>query len=214
LKAFPSFEFATTVVTIGSLAVTGTEEEFWDVMTNVLSQYPDLNDQGITCYSNIAPNYTLTAGNTTYQVNGYSAIFLLPLLSPSNSSDSLATAVSNMVSNVTAPYPLQFATTINSTTYPNFWLYFVENNGPLNGGVDMLLGSRLLDGNALTTNLTALKQAFQTATPPGSVTQVNLVAGKNVWDAHPRGGSDSVNPAWRRAYVHTSILNLPILYGE
>ena len=38
-----------------------------------------------------------------------------------------------------------------------------------------------------------------------------LLGGKGVADAVPRGGSDAVNPAWRKAVVHAGSCNLPIL---
>jgi hypothetical protein len=128
---------------------------------------------------------------------------MLPLISPSNSSESFETAINNFMSNAITSYKLQITPDITFQTYASFWAYYMDNNGPLSAGGDVILGSRLLDGQALTGNLTALKQAFRTATPPGAVTEVNVVAGKNVWNAHPRDGSNSVNPAWR-AYAHTS----------
>lgn len=81
----------------------------------------------------------------------------------------------------------------------------MANNGPLTAGYDVLVGSRLLDADSLTKNQTAVIEAFETATPPGSSSQVHLVAGHGVRDAVPRGGSDAVNPAWRKALVHASM---------
>lgn len=34
-----------------------------------------------------------------------------------------------------------------------------------------------------------------------------MVSGKGVWDAVPRGGSDAVNPAWRKALIHAGELS-------
>jgi hypothetical protein len=72
-----------------------------------------------------------------------------------------------------------------------------------------MIGSRLLDADALTANLTALKAALQDFIPAGEgqAASVNFVSGKGVWNGVPRGWSDAVNPAWRNAVVHMSKLS-------
>jgi FAD binding domain len=199
-KAFPSTPYATVLAILAT--VPGTQA-FWVATANVLSQFPTLNDQGISGYSVIVPNFTSPALNITSPVAAYYGIFNLPLLYPGNSSASLTTALSNVFATATAVYPFQFLKSVTPTLYPDFYSWYAINNGPLNAGGDHLVGSRLLDEEALTSNLTALIEAFQTATPPGSGSSVYLVGGKGVWDVVPRGGSDAVNPAWRRALVHS-----------
>lgn len=210
IKAFPSSEFATVSITLASALTEG--DAFWDVITNMLSKFPELSDQGISGYSNIAPNFTMPEWGITSPLNGFSALFSLPFLSPSNTSGTFTTAIDNFLSNATASHPQEVSTSVSFATYPNFWSYYKNGNGPLDAGTDVMLGSRLLDGEALTRNHTALKQAIMQATPPSSITEANLVAGKNVWNAQPRGGSDSVNPAWRKAYVHASMSPCPPVF--
>ena len=65
------------------------------------------------------------------------------------------------------------------------------------------MGSRLLDGPALTANATATKLAFEKFADGGQAT-VYIVSGKGVWHAQPRGGDTAANPAWRKTYVHAS----------
>jgi hypothetical protein len=178
-------------------------EAYWDVIAYILSQYPSLDAQGISCYSSIATSFVSAALNITSPVDGFYGLFTMPLLHPSNSSDSLTAAVNTLFTDAMAPYPAQFFSGFETTLYPDFWGYYAINNGPLDAGHDQVLGSRLLDGKALTQNSTALKNAFKTATPPGHITSVYIVAGKNVQHAQPRGGSNAVNPAWRKAFVHT-----------
>ena len=203
VKAFPSYVFATANILVSSSI--GDTDAFWNVMTNMLSQFPALNDQGVGSYNNIAANVTVPELNITTPINGFSGIFFLPLTRPSNTTGSFAAVMNDFVALTTKGYP-QVASTITFTTYSNFFDYYKTSNGPLTGGDDVMLGSRLLDGKALTGNYTALKQAIQLATPAGEVTQANLVGGENVWNAKPRGGSNAVNPAWRKAYVQTSML--------
>ncbi len=73
-------------------------------------------------------------------------------------------------------------------------------------GYHTYVGRRLLDGPALTANLTATKEAFTQFSGSGIGTAY-LVAGRGVWNAQPRGGSDAASPAWRKAYIHASKLH-------
>jgi hypothetical protein len=65
-----------------------------------------------------------------------------------------------------------------------------------------MLGSRLLDETALTTNLNALKAALKVFAH-GVGGQCILVGGGKVNDFVPQGGS-AVNPAWRKTILHIS----------
>jgi hypothetical protein len=136
-------------------------------------------------------------------VNGFGGVFMLPILHPFNSSESLTAAITGLINNATAPYPFQFITSITPALYPDFYSWYLPSNGPRNAGLDVSLGSRLLDVEALTQNTTAVKEAYKIASPPGSVVPVFMVSGNGVWNAVPRGGSNAVNPAWRKAVVHS-----------
>jgi hypothetical protein len=199
-KAFPSSPYATV---FAFLATAPGTEAFWEVAANVLSQLPQLNDQGISGYTFVAPGFTSAALNVTIPVDTYYGVFNLPLLYPGNSSASLASAISAVFATATAAYPFQFAKSVTPTLYKDFYSYYAINNGPLDAGSDIVVGSRLLDEEALTSNHTAVKEAFKAATPSGSSTSAYLVGGKGVRNAVPRGGSNAVNPAWRKALVHS-----------
>ena len=91
-------------------------------------------------------------------------------------------------------------TSFHGTEYPSFLAYYeaTKNTDPI--GFNERVGNRLLDGKALS-NLTALRKAIEVATPAGTIANLNLIAGPGLWKAKPAGGSDSVTPAWRKAYV-------------
>jgi len=127
---------------------------------------------------------------------------MLPLLHPSNSSESLAAALSKVMEEAKALHPGEFFSGITLTTYDSFWDWYVPNNGPLDAGQNQILGSRLLDGKALS-DREGLKKAYKTFTSDGSIAALFLVGGKKVWNSDVRGGSNAVNPGWRKAYVHT-----------
>lgn len=137
---------------------------------------------------------------------GFSGIFLLPSMSPANSSTSLQAALTPLIEKINTTWPGLFQIYTTPVTYPTFYDWWVNNNGPNDAGYELVIGSRLLDAEALSGNLTALKTVLKTAIPPGEgqAATLNFVSGKGVWHAEPRGGSNSVNPAWRKAIVHTS----------
>lgn len=118
-----------------------TSDAYWSTIASILSQYPTLASQGITGFPFILPDYTHPDLNITTPVSAYAGNFFMPMLSPTNSSDSLAAAVTNVFNNATAPYPGQFQTLVIPKTYPDFYAWFKDNNGPLDGGFDGLVGS-------------------------------------------------------------------------
>jgi len=204
-RAFPSAEF---IAALGIVLTPPGGEPYWDVVANILSQYDSLDAQHISAYTVVAPGYVNPALGITTPLDVYLGSFNLQGLYPGNTSNSLAAALTAVFDAATAEYPGQFTVEVfPPTVYPDFWDWYNPNNGPLTGaGGDVLVGSRLLDEKALSQNLTALKDALKIVTQTGPATGLYLVAGRGVANAKPRGGSNSVNPAWRKALVHTGKL--------
>jgi hypothetical protein len=196
IKAFPSVPFYVFSVLIGTQPNT---EAFWDAMTYWMSQYPNLADQGICGYGTITPNGSIQG----QYFGGFQGLFILPAVSPANTTESLAAPITKMIDTITTLWPGSFDYENSTATWPTFYDWWLTSEGPNYAGVDLLAGSRLLDAEALTGNLTALKIALQGSIPSGSGQggTVNFVSGKGVWNAVPRGGSDAVNPAWRTALL-------------
>jgi hypothetical protein len=175
-------------------------DTFWSAMAYILSQYPALAAQGIGGYTTLAPNTTIDG----FQAGQFSGSFGIPVLYPSNTSSSLTDAVGQIFSHLNATYPNEFVFSISPATFPDFYSLWSLINGPHYAGYDILVGSWLLPEESLTANMTALKIALQNSIAPGRQGNADLVSGKGVWDAVPRGGSDAVNPAWRKALIHFS----------
>jgi hypothetical protein len=192
------------IIATGLLAASPGTDAFWDVFAKVLSQCPAWDDQGIMNYGFVARNFSGQFGLTD-AVDAYVAYFIMPVLHPENTTDSFTAAINKVFDEATAGAPIEFQRAVFPQTYPDFWAWYNVNNGPLDAGYDQYLGSRLLDEKALTHNLTALAEAFRAATPLGGVTSVYLVGGRGVINAKPRGGSNAVNSAWRKAYVHSGM---------
>jgi hypothetical protein len=157
-------------------------------------------------YSTFYPNATLNGTLYNGTFNGsryglYQGLFLLPILSPVNSSTSVMDTLAPIWEYITTTYPNQLSFSFSAATYPSFYEWWITFNGPNNAGANLIVGSHLLDIPSLTANVTALKEAMRTFTPPGGSSMANMVSGKGVWNAVPRGGSDAVNPAWRKSLV-------------
>jgi hypothetical protein len=204
-RAFPSAEF---IVGLGIVLTPAGGEPYWDIVANILSQYDSLDAQHISAYTTVslAPTLLYQALGFTTPMDVFLSTYNLQGLYPGNTSDSLLAALTAVFDAATAEYPGQFTIKMpQPAVYPDFWDWYTIHNSPLTGaGVDTVLGSRLLDEKALSQNLTALKDALKIVTQPAL--GVNLVAGRGVANAKPRGGSNSVNPAWRKALVHTGKL--------
>ena len=69
-------------------------------------------------------------------------------------------------------------------------------------GLDGRLGSRLLDENALTSDVGKLRKVLQASTPTGATMMDHVTGGKGVREVKPAGGGNAVLPAWRYSYVH------------
>ena len=84
------------------------------------------------------------------------------------------------------------------------WLDFFEINFD-NGtaGSSTVMVSRLIGEDALTGDPEAFQDAIKAATGTSELVGFYPLGGKGVHEATPRGGSNSVNPGWRKAYVHS-----------
>jgi hypothetical protein len=134
-----------------------------------LSQYPTLAELGIGGYGDIIPNISV---NGTY-FGGFNGNFILPVLSPANTTESLAAAILPIITKVQEIWPGLFPSQNQSYYYPTFYDWWLASEGPNVAGRDELGGSRLLDAEALTANLTALKVALQGASAPPSMITSN-----------------------------------------
>ena len=203
VNAFPATLYASALALLANPSPGSSA--FWPAIAGVLSQFASLNAQGISGYTFIYPNFTSPAFNFSSPVDAFYGSFNMPLLHPENSSASLAAALNNVFSTATAPYPGSWIISVAPQLWDDFYAWYARNNGPLTAGYDLLIGSRLISAETLMTNQTAVIEAFKAATPPGSSIAVDLVAGPGVKNAKPRGGSSAVNPAWRKALVHTTL---------
>jgi hypothetical protein len=77
------------------------------------------------------------------------------------------------------------------------------NTNDNNAGSELVVRSRLISADVLR-DTDALETALRGVAPSdvdGLDLNFYLLGGKGIVDAVPRGGSDALNPAWRRALV-------------
>lgn len=187
LKTFPEMPAAAASVLI---AAAPDSEAFWNFTSFIISQAPQLQASGVMSYSYISPYY--------FYNGSYVGGFLGTLILPNGTVEELFSAISPVQEHL-ATIPGVVAQLL-PIQYPSLyaWYQATKNTAPI--GKNSAVGNRLLDGKALS-NVTALRAAIKKATPLGTLANLNVVAGPGLWAAKPAGGSISVTPAWRKAYV-------------
>jgi len=177
----------------------------FDAITYLVSNFPTLADKGVSGYPvimNSVPRLVPTADGKNFTFAPISGIMgNLIMLHTSNTSqieDVLSPIFTHMKNTW---FNITIAT--NTTAYPNFNSWYHEHFDPSPVGTEILVVSRLLDAKALSGDPNATRRALEKFTSGGYGTMF-LVSGKGVHEAKPRGGSNAVLPAWRRAYVHSS----------
>ncbi|KIW33495.1 uncharacterized protein PV07_00341 [Cladophialophora immunda] len=186
-----------------SYNTTANSDTFWSLVAYFHNQLPELSDAGIMGYYFITPNNSASQSDPA-RMGSVSGFWFAPNKSVEETQHILAPMEQTIqknaynwtdaifVSNVSAPVP----------DFTKFWLAFVT---PQSVGSEVRLGSRLFDRAALKTDPAKLKRLFKQTSPiPQYPILGHVVAGKGVKTVKNGipGGSNSVLPAWRKAYAH------------
>ncbi|KAK3943095.1 6-hydroxy-D-nicotine oxidase [Diplogelasinospora grovesii] len=198
MKTFPSPQ----IVNLEFIIVTGNigSPSIFEMIAYVLGQFPSLGDQGLAGYSFFFPALSnpLEGGG-----NGTVAGILLSVVLQDSTVDAMDKLWEPIIEHVNSTWPSEFVFIYNVTTFPSFYDWYQVHYDTSAAGLNTYIGSRLLDAEALTRNLTLNADVFRRFASGGMGTAY-LVAGKGVHDAEPRGGGNAVCPAWRKAYVHAT----------
>jgi hypothetical protein len=161
---------------------------YWEAVAYLLAQFPAISANNVSAFTYLYPT-----------VASFEAVFVLP--DPASAS-SLEELLAPFLAHVNETYGDQVTTSAKSTIFPNLYDTFLVYADASGAGVDKVVGSWLLPPATLTDDvmLPALQTFLGTA---GG--RLYMVSGKGVWDAEPRGGSDAVNPAWRKALIHAGM---------
>lgn len=201
IKAYPTNKVAAQILGFAPLTANDSSA-FMDALAIVHQNYPNLSDSGFSGYGSwsiysptpLLGNYS-TGFIHTIAVFGKTAVEAEELFA--------STAAQLQEYNGTSLYM-----TTRYLSFPTYVAYYNALSGVVTPvGQTAALGSRLLDREALTGNVTALKTMLRTiAGTPEQATSNNIVfvgGGQVFADASdPYSG---VNPAWRQAYVHNIV---------
>lgn len=172
-----------------------------DVVGYLGSQAKYLMDSGLSGYSYISTNLTspVAVPGSDASIAG---IFGKLMLQDSNDDEAIQKILKPVNDTLTAKWPGKaFIFVGDVVEYPSFLAWFSENFDSNTAGGSAYLVSSLLDEKSLS-DTHALGEAFDTASKLTGFVSYFMVAGKGVQEAKPAGGSNAVNPAFRRAYVH------------
>ena len=201
IKAHPTNKIAAQI--LGFAPLTANDyPAFMDALAIVHQNYPNLSDSGFSGYG------SWSIYSPTPLVGNYSTGFIHTIAVFGKT----AAEAGNLFASTAAQLQKYNGTSLYMTTrylsFPTYVAYYNALSGIVTPvGETAALGSRFLDREALTSNVTTLKTMLQTiAGTPEQATSNNIVfvgGGQVFADASdPYSG---VNPAWRRTYVHNIV---------
>jgi hypothetical protein len=204
VRAYPVLPLS---VMVWSYNTTANSDTYWSMLANFHNQLPELSEAGGMGYYYMTPNNSATQSDPALR-GMLSGVWLFPKQTETQMKAALEPLTDKILASVVtgadAIVPGNYTASL-----PNFitaWLVLSPAEAVSGGGkYDSRLGSRLLDRKALKTDSAGLATALRKANPIPSETFLgHVVAGKAV--ANPPGGipggSNSVLPAWRKAYNH------------
>lgn len=205
VKTFPSPRLACGDIIVATDANSSAAKSVPDLAAYVVSQFPDLGDAGMSGYSYILRDFPNPYDPSSGSVAGFYASMCIQ---DTQDTTEFLKLWNPIFKHINETWP-GFSIGPNLANFTSFSGWYAVNYDKSTTGTDSYVGSRLLDKKALTSNVTALAAALDRLSSGGTATAF-LVSGKGVMDAKPRGGGDAVNPAWRKAYVHSSMCHCPL----
>lgn len=166
----------------------------------VVSQFDYLDKKHVSGYSFILLNFTTSDDSSTPPL---SAMYSTFILQDTQTTEDMEAVWRPILDYIGKTWP-GITQSVNYTAYPSFLKYWNGHHDADTAGADMYVGSHLVDAESLE-NATAVAEAYRATEMIGGGTAF-LVAGRGVRDAKPRGGSNGVGSAWRKALIHASKL--------
>jgi hypothetical protein len=182
-----------------SISGAANSEAYWAAAAYLLAQYPSLINSGV--FGNV-----LTTGSFPIGGSSFVALYLGFFFAPNKPLSKLVDTLTPLFEHINTTWPGQFNIIFDTFSYPDFYSWWnTAFSTDIGVGTDGLVANRLLDANALSAPQETWIQTLKNVTPPGTFVTIDLIAGPGVWHAVPSGGSDSIHPGWRKAYVEFGI---------
>ena len=205
IKTYPTPPLVSLDITIATTNVS--DPAILPMVAYVLSQFPSLSDAGVSGYSYFSGAIANPFGGGGTFGGWTGTLVLLGTQDP----DDILALFAPIFQTVNATWPDQFLILPNVTAFPSFLAWYDVHYDMSAGGLDQYVGSRLLDGPALTGNLTQSAELLGEFAAGAGAGTAYLVSGPGVHNAQPRGGGNAVCPAWRTSYIHASPSSPPPL---
>jgi hypothetical protein len=200
VKVYPSLAY--TFVSY-SYNTTSDSDAFWSLTAYWASMLPQLSEAGLMGYHYPVPNDP-SEKNTSIagKLRGY---WFGPELSKSEFEAVLAPVNEHIR---TAQWGAPVIASNTTLTGDNFSALVATGLGDDDGGIPVRLGSRLLDGKALSKPLAEIKKTLRKAHGLSRGLQIFNLAGPGAREpvGGIPGGSNALLPAWRSAYAHVGTL--------
>jgi hypothetical protein len=179
-----------------TISAAANSEAYWAAGAYLLAQYPSLINSGVF-------GYVITGGSYPINNSTFAALYIGYFFAPNKPFSELVGALTPLLEYVNTTWPGQFTIIFDTYNYPDFYSWWTSAFPTSDFGVggDGLVANRFLDANALSAPQETLIRTLKEITPPESYVDINLIAGPRLWHAVPSGGSDSIHPGWRKAYV-------------
>lgn len=173
----------------------------YDVIAYALSLFPSLGDAGLSGYTLISPGIEnpVPIPGAPKEVAGILGQFIVQDVEDPEYTDKIWKPINETIQK---RWGGAVQLLVGKEEYSSFLKWFGVHYDQDTAGNSSYLVSRLLSKDALDGDQDALKGALKSAMGSSGGMGAFLVSGKGVRDAQPRGGSDAVNPGWRKSYVH------------
>lgn len=172
-----------------------------DLMGYIASQVPYILNSGVSGYSYIGHNMTspLPPGSgLPSAIPGLIGTFIVQ----DKSLDAVHAIFKPLNDTIMQRWQGDAKMLVSTKEYPSFLAWIRENYDEDPTGQDLFLASRLLDTAFVQGDERTIGQTLWDVSGKLSRLAMFVLGGRGVQEAKPAGGSDSVNPAWRRALVH------------
>ena len=200
IKAHPTSSVAAQVFEFAPRSTNNTDA-FINAVAVMYQAYPNLSDSGFSGYG------SWSIYSPTPIVGNYSTGFIHTIASFGKTAAQARSLFDKTASQLSTYNSSLFSVT-RYHEFPDYSSYYETLSDIVTPvGQTAALGSRLLDRQALTANVTALKTTLMTlAGTPEQATSNNIVfvGGGQVF-ADASDAYSGVNPAWRKSYVHNIV---------
>jgi hypothetical protein len=199
VKVYPALSYSFVSY---SYNTTSDSEAFWSLTAYWASMLPQLSEAGLMGYHYPVPNDPSEKNASIGgKLHGY-------WLGPELSKSELETVLAPVNEHIrTAQWGAPIFASNMTMSGDNFSALMATGFADGNAGILIRLGSRLLDGKALSKPLNEINKALKKAHGLSRGLEIFYVAGKGAREpiGGISGGSNALLPAWRSAYAHVGM---------